>query len=222
LTPEEAGPYGPGDFREVCLDAPIEACAVPEACWLTAGGPKFSRDLGLPAGENGPRHVWGGNVYPGCSSTAGGGGSWNHISYSNRLHFHGTDIVVLRCGNVPGIVSGSESPVTPFNFIEFKGFGWLKGIKGSKVDYEKVYFFARCEDRNEPGSNGAKDGADVDRYFIHVFADPGDPVGSSLLLLDVDGDPTTIDPVTITGGNMQLHVSSCDDPPPAGFGAFAR
>ena len=66
------------------------------------------------------------------------------------------------------------------------------------------------------GSKGANDGADVDRYFLHVFTDPSDPAGSTVLLVDVDGDPTTVDPVTITGGNMQMHASSCDDPPDFG------
>ena len=55
----------------------------------------------------------------------------------------------------------------------------------------------------------AKDGEDVDRYFLHVYS--GD---TTLLLLDVDGDPETIDPITITGGNIQIHASSCDDPQP--------
>jgi hypothetical protein len=221
-----AVPWGDGDglgaARETFVTAPTGACESEHACWLTAGGPKFSHELGCPAGENGPRHSWGGNVYPGCSSTAGDGGSWNHLAHSAKLHFHATHIEVIRCGNVPGIEPGSESPVTPSNFIDFEGHGWLKGVKGNKDSYDRVYFFAHCEDRNEPGSNGAKDGDDVDRYFIHVFADPSDPVNSSLLLLDVDGDPTTVDPVTITGGNMQIHSSSCDSPPPSSFGAFRK
>jgi len=121
----------------------------------------------------------------------------------------------VRCGNVEGIPPGSESPVTPYNFIEFTGTGTLKGIKGNKVDYGTVYFFGRCEDRNEPGSNGQRDGAFKDRYFLHVYADPGNPAGSTLLLVDVDHNPATVDPVTITDGNLQIHVSSCDNPPVA-------
>jgi len=117
----------------------------------------------------------------------------------------------VACGNVPGIEPGSESPVTPFNFIEFQGTGTLKGIKGSKADFGAVSFFARCEDRNEPGSNGAKDGADIDHYFLHVFQG-----GTTLLLVDEDGDPATVDPVTISGGNLQIHISSCANPPGGG------
>ena len=58
-----------------------------------------------------------------------------------------------------------------------------------------VYFFSHCEDRNEPGSAGVRDGALKDRYFLHVYSNPADPAGSTLLLVDVDGDPTTVDPV---------------------------
>ena len=50
----------------------------------------------------------------------------------------------------------------------------------------------------------------ADRYFIHAFTDPADPQGSTVLLLDVDGDATTVDPALISGGNLQLHASSCD------------
>ena len=179
------------------------------ACWLTGGGVKFEPLAGLDMAERGPSDSLGGNVFPSCDPDPGNGGSWTHIAHSKKLHFHGTDIQTVSCGNVPGIEPGSESPVTPFNYIEFQGFGTLKGIKGNKVDHGTVYFFARCEDRNEPGSNGAKDGVDVDRYFLHVF----DAAGNTLLLIDGDGNPATLDPVTITGGNLQLHVSSCDDPP---------
>ncbi len=184
------------------------------ACWLTAGGVKFEPVVGLDLATHGPTTSFGGNVNPGCSPTAGEGGQWNHVAHSEKLHFQGFAIEVVRCGNVPGIEPGSESPVTPFNFIEYQGTGRLKGLRGNRsVNLDPVYFFARSEDRNEPGSNGAKDGADVDRHFLHVYTDPSDPVGSTELLFDIDGDPSTVDPKTITGGNLQLHISSCDNPP---------
>ena len=169
----------------------------PGACWLTAGGAKFSSITGTNVGEHGPNQNWGGNVYPGCSPTAGDGGSWNHVDHVLRLHFHGQAITVVDCGNVDGIPPGSTSPVTPFNFIEFTGTGTLKGIKGNKADYGIVNFWARCEDRNEPGSSGQEDGNLKDRYFIRIY----DNSGNTLLLVDEDGDPTTVDPVTITKGN---------------------
>jgi len=174
-------------------------------CWLTGGGTKFSPLIGMQVAEKGPAHNFGGNVNPSCSAEPGEGGQWNHIAHSSKLHFQGTQIEVLQCGNVPGIEAGSESPVTPYNFIEFGGTGWVKGISGNKANYDFVTFFARAEDRNEPGSSGAKDGVDIDRYFLQVK----DAGGNTLLLVDADNDGATADPVTITGGNLQLHISSC-------------
>jgi hypothetical protein len=186
-----------------------------EKCWLTGGGARFSAITDSELGQAGKdkRHNWGGNVYPGCSPTAGDGGQWNDISDDQRLHFQGFAIEVLRCGNVDGIPPGSTSPETPFNFIEFQGTGRVQGVRGNKESYDPVYFFGRCEDRNEPGSNGQRDGAGKDRYFLNVFTDAGDPVGSSLILVDDDGNPATVDPLIITDGNLQIHVSSCDTPP---------
>lgn len=193
---------GPAPVVDWLLDS--TAC-IELKCWLTAGGAKFSNITGGTVAEKGPQHSFGGNVNPSCASEPGDGGQWNHVAHGLKLHFLGTAIQVVACGNVPGIPAGSESPVTPFNYIEYQGTGRLTGISGNKVDYGTVSFFARAEDRNEPGSTGAKDGAKIDRYFIRVV----DGGGTVRLLLDTDGDPTTIDPITITGGNMQLHISSC-------------
>jgi len=198
---------GPDPVLTFIISSPT--CSNPSgACWLTGGGAKFSSITGTKLGEHGPSQNWGGNVNPGCSPTAGDGGSWNHLDRDLKLHFHGQAITVVRCGNVDGIPPGSTSPVTPFNFIEFTGTGTLKGISGNKADYGTVSFFARCEDRNEPGSSGETDGNLKDRYFIRVY----DGSGNTLLLVDEDGDPSTVDPVVITKGNMQIHVSSCDVP----------
>lgn len=210
FTLDEANPNFTQDW---IINAPN--CGQKEgACWLTGGGAKFSPLADLYVGDAGKWNNFGGNVNPGCSPYAGDGGNWNHISNLLNLHFQGRHIEVERCGNVEGIPPGSESPVTPFNFIEFTGTGTLKGIKGNKADFGTVYFFGRCEDRNEPGSNGQRDGAFKDRYFLNVYSNPGDPVGSSLLLVDVDGDPATVDPITITDGNLQIHITSCDAPAP--------
>jgi hypothetical protein len=190
------------------------AVCQPMGCWLTGGGVKFSSITGTYLAEHGPQHSFGGNVYPGCDPDPGQGGQWNHVAHALKLHFQGFAIEVVECGNMPDIPPGSESPVTPNNFIDYQGTGRLKGIKGNKVDFPEVHFFAHVEDRNEPGSKGAKAGALIDRYFLNVFLDPADPVGTSIFCLDVDGDPGTVDPVTITGGNLQLHISSCSDTPP--------
>lgn len=182
-------------------------------CWLTGGGVKFEPILDARVAEGGPSDSLGGNVYPGCSPTAGDGGQWNHVAHSLKLHFQGTAIQVVHCGNVDGIEPGSESPKTPFNFIEFVGTGRVKGIKGNKVDYPTVYFFARCEDHNEPGSKGAKDGVLVDTYYLHVYTDLADPIGSTIMLFGETTDPSVVAPRLITGGNLQIHISSCDNPP---------
>jgi hypothetical protein len=192
--------------RNWTIDSPLCPKVEPQgACWLTAGGVKFVTST--------KDHNWGGNVYPSCDPAPGKGGQWNDRDNINNLHFQGWNIRVIRCGNISGIQPGSESPVTPYNFIDFEGTGTLKGVAGNKADYGTVYFFAHVEDRNEPGSNGQPDEAEKDRYFLNVFTNPADPVGSSVLLADVDGDPATMDPVTITDGNMQIHVSSCDATP---------
>ncbi|TFG88507.1 MAG: hypothetical protein E4H17_02240 [Gemmatimonadales bacterium] len=188
------------------------------ACWLTGGGAKFNQITDSFLGQSGNAKTsklynWGGNVNPGCSATAGDGGQWNTIDAAGKLHFQGFSVQVVRCGNVEGIPPGSTSPVTPYNFIEFKGIGRVQGIKGNKTSYPLVYFFARAEDRNEPGSNGQRDGAGKDRYFLNVFTDRTDPAGSSVMLVDIDGNPATVDPLIITDGNMQIHIPSCIDLP---------
>lgn len=182
-------------------------------CWLTGGGTKWDVIAQSYVAERGPRITFGGNVHPGCSPTAGDGGNWNHIDRALKLHFQGREIPEVACGNVEGIPPGSESPVTPVNYIEYRGTGRVQGIQGNKTSYERVHFFARAEDHNEPGSNGAKDGSQIDRYFLHVYLNPADPAGSTVILVDGDGDPSTVDTVPISTGNLQIHVSSCDNPP---------
>jgi hypothetical protein len=186
----------------------------PGNCWMTGGGTKFDTVANIYVAEKGTKTTFGGNVHPGCSATAGAGGDWNNVDRQNKLHFHGTNIPTVNCGNVPGIPPGSTSPQTPFNFIEYRGTGWVKGIQGNKADYPLVYFYARVEDRNEPGSNGARDGSLVDRYFLRVYTNPANPIGSTIILVDEDGlNSTDNDPGLINTGNLQIHVSSCDNPP---------
>jgi hypothetical protein len=127
-----------------------------------------------------------------------------------NLHLLGTHIEVIRCGNVDGIPPGSKSPKTPNNFIEFRGTGRLEGVAGNKANYPLVYFFSRCEDRAEPGSKGQPDPLFVDRYYLHVYLNPLNPAGSTLLLVNGNADPTIVTPVPITDGNMQIHITSCE------------
>jgi hypothetical protein len=184
------------------------ACAGVE-CWMTAGGVKFSPVTGTNVAQHGPQDSFGGNVYPGCNADNGNdGGQWNHVAHSQKLHFQGFQIEVTACGNVPGIPAGSTSPVTPVNFIEFRGTGRLKGIHGNKDDFGTVEFEARVEDRGEPGNEHGNHGPtlETDRYFLRVFNG-----GNTLLLVDGDQNPATKDPITITGGNLQLHFNPCPE-----------
>ncbi len=184
-------------------------------CWMTAGGVKFDATVGALLAEDGPSDSFGGNVFPSCSPVPGNGGNWNHISHSQKLHFQGKNIKQVLCGNVPGIPAGSTSPSTGFNYILFGGDGTLTGIDGNSADYGKVFFLGYVEDRNEPGNsnaNGANGGQATDRYWLYVFSNPTDAKNSGLFL--VNGSTSlTFEPVTITGGNIQLHASSCDNPP---------
>src|SRR6266446_1924071 len=74
----------------------------PGKCWLTGGGQSIDHD--------GHLHSYGGVINPGCSPTAAGGGNWNDLDHTTGAHFKGTEVVVDRCGNVPGIPPGSSSP----------------------------------------------------------------------------------------------------------------
>lgn len=180
---------------------------VKTGCWLTGGGAKFSTVTGTNVAEHGPQVSMGGNVNPSCSPEPGQGGQWNHVDHRQKLHFQGLAIVVKECGNVPGIPPGSTSPVTPNNYIEFYGTGVLKGIAGNKYGPAEACFEARAEDRNEPGSSGQRDGTLIDRYFIRVFDCSSD---ATLLYLENAATPEVFgDPVAITDGNLQLHISSC-------------
>lgn len=174
-------------------------------CWLTGGGTEFDVYSNTFLAEHGPQQNFGGNVYPSCDPHPGNGGQWTHVDHGDRLRLSGVAITVDRCGNADGIPPGSTSPVTPYNFIEFHGTGSLKSIKGNKVNYPNVCFWARAEDRNEPGSKGNNDGAGKDRYAIRVT----DCNGNVLVDLDDPNLPGDLDAVPITGGNLQIHVSSC-------------
>jgi hypothetical protein len=211
VTEQNAWPYIPWTLDgAICSDTPPPPPPPPSACWFTGGGAKIDQLLNMPVAQRGPQHSFGGNVYPGCNPDSGDGGNWNHVARDIKLHFKGTHIEVVQCGNVtPPPPPGSTSPVTPFNFIEFQGTGTLKGIQGNRADYGTVTFFARAEDRNEPGTKDSNAGVGIDRYYLRVV----DSTGTTRLLISGSTDPNIVHPIEITDGNFQLHVSSCDDPP---------
>ena len=183
-------------------------CAPPSLCWMTGGGVKFETITRTWNAQSGPKDTVGGVVYPSCSQFPADGGNWNHVAHSLKLHLKGQQIRVIRCGNVEGIPPGTQSPVCPVNFIEFEGTGVLQGIQGNKFS-SSATFFGRVEDRNEPGNEqSASSGALVDRYFLRVV----DGGGVLRILVDADGvDDGKVDPLTITGGNFQIHCTSCSD-----------
>jgi hypothetical protein len=206
-----------GDFlikSAVCGSPPP-----PSLCWMTGGGVKFETITRTWNAQSGPKDTVGGVVYPSCSQFPADGGNWNHIAHSLKLHLKGQQIRVIRCGNVEGIPPGTTSPVCSVNFIEFQGTGVLQGIQGNKFS-SSASFFGRVEDRNEPGNEQAADsGALVDRYFLRVV----DGGGVLRILIDADGvDDGKVDPLTITGGNFQIHCTSCGDGSGASLSPLSR
>ena len=194
----------------------------PSLCWMTGGGVKFERHGDIwsaEMGRGGPKDSVGGVVAPSCSPFPSNGGQWNHVAHSLKTHVQGFDIEVIRCGNVEGIEPGTESPVCEVNFIEFQGTGRASGIGGNKMETIDISFFGRVEDRNEPGNEqSATSGDDIDRYFLRVV----DSEGGLVLLVDEDGvDDGSVDPLTITGGNFQIHCTSCDDAGEGGGGSVS-
>jgi hypothetical protein len=192
-------------YQEINWSVDVPGCAK-QSCWLTGGGAKFSTVAGIPVAEHGPKVSFGGNVNPGCSPVAGEGGQWSHVDHEQKLFFQGTAITVEECGNVTGIPPGSESPVTPYNYIDYYGTGSLKGIAGNPLQRRDACFVAHAEDRNEPGSNGQRDGARIDRYYLRVF---DCATNQTLLVLEQPPPAAPGLPVQITDGNLQLHISSC-------------
>jgi len=200
-------------------DIPDCTCpeVVEEVCWLTGGGAKFEPLVGLKMATADKTISIGGNVNPGCSAIAGDGGNWNLIDHNAKLHFQGTHIEVVECGNIPESIRppGSSSPKTPFNYIEYQGTGTLNGIGGNKVKYDPVCFYARAEDRSEPGTKENLGSSFIDRFWLRV----DDCAGGTLYLFGADvADPDTLcgddsfactDTIALTGGNLQIHISSC-------------
>lgn len=202
--------YGNSQFTVNFL-VDSETCRMPqEGCWMTGGGVKFEPILKERLATHGPKDTMGGVVYPSCDGAPSDGGQWNHVAHSVQEHYQAFDITKVRCGNVEGHPPGSESPVTPFNYIEWEGEGRMKGIRGNKTAYDIVHFFGRAEDRNEPGSDGPAEGGNIDRYFFHAWTTGPGGTQITLFCVDEDGDCSTVDPRTISGGNLQLHYSSCE------------
>jgi len=209
------GVGGPNSFDDAHFV--LTGCTPPPPtdCWMTAGGVKFEPLVNEYLAEvnngKGPNDTWGGNVYPSCSQFPGNGGHWNHVSHRLKLHLNGQDQNVIECGNVPGTEPGTDSPVCDVNFIHWEGWGTISPISGGDTDKKvPVYYEAKVEDRAEPGNlHGAKDQPDdVDRYYIKVWYLNADlTVGAPVPGFEFG---TYDSPIQITGGNLQIHCTSCD------------
>lgn len=206
---------GPDSHEKVDFD--LTGCITPpeSLCWMTAGGVKFeplaNEFLAEVKTGNGPNDTWGGNVYPSCSQFPGNGGHWNHVSHRLKLHLNGQDQRVIKCGNVPGTAPGTDSPVCDVNFIHWEGWGTISPINGGNTGKKvPVYYEAKVEDRAEPGNlKGAKNQPDdVDRYYIKVWYLNDDlSVGEAVAGFEFG---TYDAPIQVTGGNLQIHCTSCD------------
>jgi hypothetical protein len=154
--------------------------APPSACWETGGG-----TLDKVKGDN----VWtfGGNIYPGCSSAAGEGGSLNIVNHVTGLHFHGTDFTVDDCRGV-----STRSPKVTVNIIDWHGTGYVTDDSG--LNKTPVAFMGTFQDAHDGG-------AGADGLYIAVTLLDGTPV------FQIGGGPDNLD--ILTTGNVQIHQSSC-------------
>lgn len=184
-------------------------------CWMTAGGVKFeplaNENLAVANVGKGPNDSFGGNVYPSCSAFPGDGGHWNHVSHRLNLHLNGQIQRVIECGNVNGTAPGTDSPECTVNFIHWEGWGTISPVNGGNTARKvPVYYEAKVEDRAEPGNlRGAKNQPDdVDRYYIKVwYLNADQTVGAPVPGFEFG---TFANPIQITGGNLQIHCTSCD------------
>jgi hypothetical protein len=161
-------------------------------CWLTGGGT-------IRASKSKPAFTFSGVVYPSCKASVRGG-HWNVIDFTNRLHFKSTTIKVVECGTLPGLPSGSASPRTPFNFVDFQGVGTLKGMGRNHARFGTVIFTARAVDLGKPGKGR-------DALYLRV----DDPAGNTLILISANpSSPLEVSPLTLSTGNLQIRVSGCN------------
>ena len=209
------GVGGPASFEGA--DFVLTGCTPPpsSACWMTAGGVKFeplaSEYLAEAKNGKGPNDSFGGNVYPSCSAFPGDGGHWNHVAHRLNLHLNGQKQHVIECGNVPVTAPGTDSPECSVNFIHWEGWGTISPVNGGNTDKKvPVYYEAKVEDRAEPGNlRGAKNQPDdVDRYWIKVsYLNADQTIGVPVPGFEFG---TYDNPIQITGGNLQIHCTSCD------------
>ncbi|HWX20242.1 MAG TPA: hypothetical protein VN578_10105 [Candidatus Binatia bacterium] len=142
-----------------------------------------------------PDFSFGGVVNPGCSPTAAGGGNWHAVDHVHHLHFKGQQITVIGCSGSP-----DKAPRVKVNTIDFDGTGTLSGSDGNPSAPRPVCFIGHAEDHGEPG-------AGKDRLYLNVV---DCTTGATLQLISTDpANPSDIDPVAISSGNLQIHPTGC-------------
>lgn len=183
---------GPGVSVEFVLSGPFCTPVVQGPCWMTGGG-----NIGGKGGT--PDFSYGGVVYPGCSSTAAGGGNWNVVDHTG-LHFQGQNIVVDDCFG-----PATKSPKVTVRAIDFHGTGIISGIGGDPMATTSVNFIGEAIDNHDGGAGS-------DELYLLVT----DATSGAVLMQIGSGTPATgvfpltgITPATVTVGNIQIHQSSC-------------
>ncbi len=162
-----------GDF---CTPTPP-----PGICWMTGGG-------NIGTGKT-PDYSYGGVVYPGCSSTAAGGGNWNVVDH-NGVHFLGQNIVVTDCFG-----QATKSPNVTVRVIDFTGTGTITGIGTNPLATYNVNFVGRAIDNHDGGAGS-------DALYLQVT----DQISGAVLM---QIGATAANPATVSTGNIQIHQSSC-------------
>ena len=134
---------------------------------------------------------FGGNIYPGCGPTAGGGGNLNIVNHLTGAHFTGETFHVVDCRG-----PGTGSPKVTKNTIDWTGTGEVFGVAGL-ADGTPVTFVGTFQDLHESG-------AGFDGLYIAVT-----PVGSTTVIADfaIGTGPNAL--FLLSTGNVQIHQSSC-------------
>lgn len=171
-----------------------QGCTAPPVllCWETGGGTIASDGLG----EKPIQWTFGGNIYPGCSPTAGGGGNLNIINHATGAHFTGENFTVINCRG-----DSTRSPKVTLDIIDWTGTGEVFGVAGVP-DGTAVTFMGTFHDNHESGKG-------IDGLYITVM-----PLGSTVPIADFAIGTGSFPPAEnqlflLSSGNVQIHQSGC-------------
>lgn len=160
----------------------------PSACWETGGGQIDSDGDG---DKDSPcEWSFGGVIYPGCSSTAAGGGNLNIKNHVTGAHFKGENFTVIDCRGGP-----DKSPKVSVNIIDFIGTGEVTTSAGTV----NVTFVGTFRDSHDSGAN-------ADGLYLQVTGPSGTIADFAI------GSPPSngLDNLfLLSTGNVQIHQSGC-------------